>query len=521
MAVPPLWTGRRLFQLTCLSAIGIVQATAAIIVAVAGSRLVVHPGDAASILTMLVLVGASGLVFLRVLQRRLSEGFALDYVKELRVALISHVMRMSVDEKPMRFGLVMTRLVNDMSAIKLWLANGLISIIVAGSVLLTITAYLAVSQPGVLLALVPAICFWLICVLLCIRPLNGRIRESRRRRGKLAAKAGAVLNGRLTLLLFGRHGPVTRSMERHSERLNSVLVGRATYSGALRSLSDLVFPIVAVCIGLGMFGIDIDNGGPNLLGILILTAGIVVTQLNAVALGTEYQLAHRIAMARLDTVFRRPVLSLAGGRHRLYRQTAGRRLTVRNLPVGGEQKIVSFEVEKNDLVVLSGLSPEEGTELFFKLIGLVNDRAGEILIDGRSRSDVGCRDWWRTICLVSPLLSSSPGTVEANGTLGAPKSVSRREVDRVFARFGLTPDMLAIPIREQVRLPSETALAIRAARGVLRRADIVLVDDPELLRDSVLMTAFLDEIGNSASAVIIAARPCAGVPDGCREIRLN
>ena len=195
------------------------------LVAVAGSRLVMQPENFAEILVAAVLAGAAGIIALRIVQRRLSEGFALDYVKDLRVALISHVIRMRIDTKPMRFGLIMTRLVNDMSAIKLWLASGLVSIIVAGSVLLTIAAYLAVSKPGVLLALVPAIGFWLVCILICIRPLNGRIRESRRLRGKLAAKSGGLVSGRLSLLLFGRHGPATRSVERHSMRLNSCWSG--------------------------------------------------------------------------------------------------------------------------------------------------------------------------------------------------------------------------------------------------------------------------------------------------------
>ena len=502
-----------------LSLVGLFQALAAIFVGLTAGRLLSAPGTHGIEAAFSLIAGTAVLYGARILQRRWAEGFALDYVADLRVALISHVMRTSADARPMRSGLVMTRVVNDMSAIKLWLANGLVSLIVAGVVMMTVIAGLAALHPSILPALAPALLLWIACVAVCFRPLNVRIRETRRLRGRIASYAGTILNGKLTLLLHGRHGPVTRSIDRRSRELNGAMIGRATFSGAVRSASDLVFPTIALCLGFGIAGSGVSMDSPEFFGVLMLTAGILITQLNAIGLAVEYRLAHLVAMQRLTEVFQRPTLPLAAGERRLKRRAAGLAIEVQKLEVGPGRRRVSFEVAAGEHVALAGLSAAETTDLFMQICRLTRSGGGRIMVQGQCSGEFHRRDWWRNFCLVSPALAPGGGTVGRNASLGAPSQVPDAERERICGLFGLGPDLLKQPVGEHI--PAHTSVAIRAARGVLRKAAVVLVDDGELLANETLLSVFLDELGRAGSSVVIAPGASREILHRCREISLS
>ena len=107
--MPKLWTAGRLLRLCGLLAIGVLQALAAIAAVGAAARLLTQSGPLPFLLAAAATAGAVAVIALRVLQRRIAEQFALAYVRELRLALVSHVLRMPADGKSLRFGSVMTR----------------------------------------------------------------------------------------------------------------------------------------------------------------------------------------------------------------------------------------------------------------------------------------------------------------------------------------------------------------------------------------------------------------------------
>jgi len=519
-AMPRLWTLGRVLRLSCLLAVGILQATAAIAAAVGAARLLSRPDTQDLTTALVILFGAVAVVALRVLQRRLAEQFALAYVKELRLALVSHVLRMPADGSGMRFGLVMTRVVNDFSAVRLWLASGLISILVAGCIVATIGAYLLVTQPGALAALAPALGLWLAVLITCSGPLKRRVADSRRLRGRIAATAGTVLKGRATYLAFGRHGPLIRKLGRQTDSMNRALTGRATLSGLLRSISDLVFPVTAIMLGFvltGTTGTDMEA-----LGVLILATGIIVAQLNAVAIAVEHRFAHLIATARLRNVFSRPTIDLSQGRSRLKRTGKGKRLEVTGLPIADTGRHLSFVADAGEQVALSGLRAEEIHAVFLRLAGLSDDHGGAVRLAGKAAARYSRRDWWRCICYVSQTLPPVPGVLADGVALGNAPDISDAERGRICARFNLTSDVLRRRLREDSHLTNGTAAAIRAARCVLRRASVVLVDDPDVLRNAELRSALLEELARQGATVVLAGEeePDAA-PPGVRVIRID
>ncbi len=507
--MPRLWTSRRCLGLAGLLAIGLLQAMAGIAAAIAAVRLLTGNDTSPGWLTAAVLGSATTIVVLRVLQRRWAEQFALRYVKELRLALLSHVLRMPADGDTMRFGLVMTRVVNDFSAVRLWLANGLISILVAGVIVGTVLVYLAATGTGAMAALAPALILWLALLLAFCAPLNRHVVESRRLRGRIAATAGSVLKGRMTYLAFGRHGALMRKFGRQTDRMNSALIARASFSGLLRALSDLVLPVTAVSLALAAVGAS----DPEMLGVLILVTGIVVTQLNAVAMAVEYRLAHRIAVTRLEAIFRRPTLMLTDSTARLKRTGRGRDLEIDGLAVPGSDAMLSFGVKAGEQVAVTGMSNEETQAVFLRIAGLSARGGGVVRLDGEPATDFSRRDWLRCVCLVSPLLPPVVGTLMKGVSLGNPSRLPDAERERICGRFGLTPEVLQTRLRDETGTAHGTAAAIRAARCLLRGASVVLVDDPDLQRDTAQLTCFLEELALQGTTVILSAAAVEAVTD--------
>ena len=190
-----------------------------------------------------------------------------------------------------------------------------------------------------------------------------------------------------------------------------------------------MLPVTAVLINLAGAASNAET-----LGVLILVTGIVVTQLNAVAMAVEYRLAHRVAVARLQTIFDRPTLALTGGPGRLKRTGRGRRF---------------------DSVAM-----------------------------------------------------------------GNPTDVSRPGRARLCERFGLITKDLNGKQGEDDHLSPDKVAAARAVRCLLRGASLVLVDDPDLLRNEALRTTFLDEIERRDTTLVMAPTGLAPV-QGSRLIELG
>ena len=506
MAVPALWNRRRLLQLSGLACLGFVQAGAALAVAAAGSRVLTQADDPSTQPWLVAAVAAAAVVLIlaRVMQRRFAEAFALGYVMELRVALMSHVIRIPADLQPPRTGLVMTRVVNDLSAIKLWLASGLVAIVVAAATLSAVAAMLIVFEPALAVVLAFAFALWGIPVALCLGPLQQRIRESRRQRGRIAARAGAILAARLTLLGFGRHGSTVRGLKKKSERLNAALVGRATLSGLLRSSGDLVFPAVVLFAAGGRLIFETGAFSAVSLGVLVVMAALAATHLSAVALGLEYRLAHRIALARLETVMRLPAIDPDAGQ-RLEKRKNGRGIEARALRLQPGDRPVDFSAGAGEAVALEGLTADQATDLVLKLAKMKRVAAGCVFLDGCDAAETRARNWWRDVTVVSPHLRLIKASVAVNARLGAHSGGGDAESRRVFARFGLSPEHEAMAISEEGAQAGAPVTAIRAARAVLRQSGLVLIADRELIADEVLFDAFFDELRACGTTVIVAA----------------
>ncbi|MEP3276582.1 MAG: ABC transporter ATP-binding protein, partial [Stappiaceae bacterium] len=417
-----------------------------------------------------------------------------------RTAFMSHVLRQPIDSAGTRLGLIMTRVVNDLSAIRLWLSRGIVSIIVALTVFLTILMYFALTDPTLARALVITVLFWALFVGLLLYPLFGRIRLSRKRRGRLAINAAAILTARPSLLVLGRHGKTMRGFQRQTERLNKALVGRATYSGGLRASADLLFPVLTLGLTVGVLGTDTSAVDAADLTVLIMATGMLGVQLNALALSAEYKMASAIAFDRLNRVMRYDAFDLNEGVSPVKRPQGGVSLDASSIQI--EHRSVSFSVGAGEQVLLSGLSGPETVSLTRQIGRLSEKVTGSLLLDGMDAADISRRDWWRLVTLVSNDLPLIRGTVAENASLGASTKLSDTRVVETLDAFQLDGDASEMIEAERHPPDEKTAAAIRAARAVLRQAGLIVVQDHYLV-DSPSLLVPLQKLARKRGVTVL------------------
>lgn len=510
MSLPPLSTSARRRALGGLVLNGFLQAAASLgLVLVFGAAVSAEPGITQR---RAILVAASvglGLVIfaLRVLQRRQGEAFALDYVRDTRLAFVDRLFAGSTDESRTRLGLLMTRLITDLSAIKLWLANGLASMFVAvpSTTLVLSGAFWLV--PSVAPFLVVGVVVWFVVTVVANPFLRRAVRESRRHRGRLASRVGDAVLARSTLAHFGRAGATRRRVEKMSDRLNRMLVARAGWSGAMRAAAELITPTMIAAMTAAAF-LAMPEPGAADVSMLLLLAGLVVVQLTDIARAADYRLAYLESRRRLASVLAAPALPEPTNPVPFSRSADGRSIRV-EIAGNADDQPFAFEAPPGSVVLFAGKSRLARSAIVLQIGGLEKAENVSVDLDGVPFDQISLRDRRRAITVVSPAIPLIRGTIEQNIAIGAPSESSPEEIATIAALCGLCNDAAIghVPLQHSIEAPltidPPLAVRIRAARALARSASILLVDDPFLL-DSAILPDFLDYARRKRMTVILS-----------------
>ncbi|MEL6768886.1 MAG: hypothetical protein AAFP17_17025 [Pseudomonadota bacterium] len=228
-------------------------------------------------------------IALRVQELRDAERLGLDYVAEVRLRLFDGL----VEGRGTAHGVAMSRLMNDLSALRQWVGLGLarsVSGVLAFAGCAGAAALMSPAHLGVIL--LPAV-FVLGAGAVVLLTLAAKVREVRRRRGKLARLLGENLLSLPDLGQPREARAARRRVARASGRLNDALSARIRAASVLRVLPDAVLPlslIGAVAWGLG--------AGGGQLGVVLL-AGLAAGPLTQLLRAAEYRIAYTVARERL------------------------------------------------------------------------------------------------------------------------------------------------------------------------------------------------------------------------------
>lgn len=490
-ALPGLWTRGRVAKFCALALIGVVQAGIALALSLLVARLLSGFEQAYAVsIYVLVPLCALAAVTLAIVQFRYSEALALSYIHDLRMGFVEHVMLRRSEAAELKLGLVMTRIVNDMSAIKLWISRGVVTFFSVIPMLLTISIWLYVFAPDFLVVLGLSICVWAILLGIVIVPLTDAIRNSRKRRGGIASYAGTVIQARLPLLLAGQLGSTLRKLDRRSARLTQSLVQRATWSGALRASGQVVLPLAALLYAVSDASSSGDAASTTLF---LMISAFISAQLTLVSAGFEYYQGSKIALQKLNSVLDQPVISPTAGK-RLKRTDWKGNISANGFLFATTGRTVDLKIPCAQASIIADLAQEESEELFSTLLGLnCVERRRSLFIGRHSLAQIETRDLWRRVAYLSANtnLNTTPNPRLSDGSKA-----------NILARLNLSQASLNPP---KVASPSDgrLALKVRVAKLLLRNPCVVLIDDAELFAHEDVAKILLDECNKGGKTVIV------------------
>lgn len=425
---------------------------------------------------------------IRILSRVLifNSGRRVEY--DLRQECFDHLMTLSPRfYAGMPLAQVMSRLVNDLTQVRLLLGPGLLNLTNTALVYVVVLPLLFYQDWSLtLFALLP-----LPALFFLGRAFSKRLftysREAQDRLGTLSAKVQESLSGVMTVRAFLQEAHEERAFLKLNEEYLEVNVKLARLRGFMFPLMGLAGAIGTVVV-LYVGGLRIAEGRMTVGDYVQYSAYLAALTWPTIALGWMMSLWQRglASMARLNEIFVAPPSIVDGT---VAKAAGPGRLELRSLSFGykdqGPKALtdVSLTIEPGQRVVVVGRTGSGKSTLLRALSRLVEVERGHLFLDGVDVLDL-------PLAYVRQMLGYAPQeaflfsrTLEENVAFGAP-GADPAAIDRAIATAGLSPDLPALPEGKEtvvgergVTLSGGQRQRTTLARAILPGAKILLLDD--------------------------------------------
>jgi ABC-type multidrug transport system fused ATPase/permease subunit len=441
-----------------------------------------------------LVVAAIGIGALRALTRVLVEALSQDYVQELRLALVRTVFQRGMTTS---LGVIMTRVSNDLTSVRNWVALGIAPLIVGIPMILGCAVALALLSPALALGLLVPVAALLVALRLLAPPTFTRTRELRRSRGRLSAYVADTVLAEVAVRTAGGADRELSRIDRYAQELIGTAVARARLAGLLRGAAAATTALATAC--LLWIGTASHLAPATLAGALSILA-ISATPIHDLGRVIEYRQTYLAAAVNIA-----PALTTADDRRPRHRRDpdGSGSLVVHGLKTPDGHRLPDLTARPGDRILLDGLDRLTTSAVLQRLAG-ASTAGGRVLIDG---TEADWRDGRRTRTLVG---YAAHGMHLGRGPLGRTVSyrvpdASREAEDAVLARVGLTDVVAALPrgIRTNLRHGGDPLPLPDRARLALARA--VLGDPPVLVLDH--LDADLDRDGRRMLRSVVADYP--------------
>lgn len=526
MTLPRIFgAGRRKIFLS-LAVIGLFQAVTVIAMSMFLGRSLAGadtPGSLSLPMAAAILSAAVVVLVLRAFERAQAERLGQLYIIACRSRLFKALSDLPVRGGPkFRYGIMMTRLITDLTSMKNWIAWGVAKLVVAAFTTTgTIVALYMLSPPLTAVAVL-ALVFLLAIGLLAAAVYQRRVRLARRLRGRLAASVGELAPARGLPAHFGRLEFERTRLKSQSMNMTDALVQRSFVAGFMRSLSDLVLPLTLSAAALGAS----HAAGGTTLSVGTLAAGLFLLALTAaslrdVMLAFEFRANFLIGREKLLAAFAAftaqedPRTCPLEGRH------GAAALTLTNAAICGIAEPISASLKPGQTVLLTGPGGTGKTSLMCAIARLAEldetDGGAGIAIDGCDVSEASGRNWHGRVKLVSPDLPLVKGSLSRNVRYGN-RRLKDADVHAILNLCGVdltcasfTGDLKGRLEEGARNIPSGLCSRISLARAIAAQPGLLLIDDPNFLIDRDCMAALsrVSELGTLSIIMSTAGPPGA------------
>ncbi len=473
------------------------------------------------ILAGLLAAGVS-VVVLRTFERAQAERLGQLYVNACRLRLFKALSDLPLRGGPkVRYGIMMTRLITDLTSLKNWVARGVAKLTVASFSITGAVTALTIISPGLAAVTGLVLTALLIVGLGAGIVFHMRVRKVRRLRGRLSGNVGELARARGLPRHFGRLTFERKKLRRQGRDLSDALVQRSYAAGLMRALSDAVMPMTIAATALGASFIpDLEHLPVATLAVGLFLIGLASGPLRDLMLALEYRSNFSIGRQRIRQAFAEFIEPPEPETCSLGERQGPVSLRLDNARIPAFKEPVRATVEPGDRVLLTGPSGSGKTGLLCAIARLASPDDGSalsgILLDGCDLPTVSAAAWHARIKLIShefPLLKGSLSRNVRYGNPGLDEADVRIALERcgVDVQDPIFSAGLQSSLEEGGRnLPSGLRSRIALARAIASDPGLLLIDDPNFLVDEEC-TSVLRAIGETRAYSLIVAAP--NVPD--------
>ncbi len=519
MSLPPVLSGKRRLWFGYLVANGVGQAGIAVGMALLvklGFDTLVTPGRSFSLESAAGFGGGFAAIiaaaaWLRWRSHLDAEQLGQGYVHALRLKLFRHLTRIGADgARQMSRGAVMLRFVGDLTALRQWISFGLARLTVSGIAAVLAVGTLSVLEPVVALAVAVAVTVAALLALGIGPRLRLTTRETRRRRGRLAA----MLNDRVSHIgvveAFGQETKERKRFERLSTRLRRSLIDRARVIGLLRSLSEASGSIASMCaLIVGAVQVGAGHASPGAVVAAMVVAGFLAPRLQDLGRVYEYWNGALIAREKqLQLLALKPVGRRKGrGEAGALADGAGR-IELDAVGLAGLFDGLSATIAAGERVALVGPNGAGKSTLLRLIAGILDGDGGTVRLDGQDIAGLRWRDLRRAFAFVSPDLPLLRGSLRLNLTYGGERPADA-VLRQILDELGLDGLVERLPGGLDARISEDGAglstgerARIALARAVLMKPRVLLLDEADANLDRSAR-AVLDQVTRAYDGTVV------------------
>lgn len=295
--MPAVWQGRRRGLLLTLLLLSVVQAVLALTMTFSVDRLLAAAEFGRTLALqghwqqMVALVGSVfGIGLARWLERVVAEDLGQDYVFEQRHRLVTAALGGNREGRSL--GVIVTRASNDLSAIRNWLALGIVPLLTAVPMILIVLVVLAFRNWPVAAAVSIPILLMVVVLPGMARVAHTRARKLRRHRGRMSARIADLVRAGEAVQAAGAMQRELKAVDRDSTKVVDAAVDRAAINGLIRALTVTAASLATVAVVVvATLGVVSTAGVASIMTLL----GILATPLGDLGRVVEYRQNYKAA----------------------------------------------------------------------------------------------------------------------------------------------------------------------------------------------------------------------------------
>ncbi|QGU07136.1 Heterocyst differentiation ATP-binding protein HepA [Corynebacterium occultum] len=295
--MPAVWEGRRRTLLLTLLVLSVVQAVLALTMTFSVDQLLeaAELGRAAVFSghwqQLVALVGSVlGIGLARWLERVVAEDLGQDYVFEQRHRLVTSALGGNREGRSL--GVIVTRASNDLTAIRNWIALGIVPLLTAVPMILIVLLVLSVQNWAVAVAVSIPIMLMVVVLPGMAQVAHTRARKLRRHRGRMSARIADLVRAGESVQAAGAIQRELKAVDRDSIRVVDAAVERAAINGLIRALTVTAASLATVAVVVvAAMGLVSTAGVASIMTLL----GILATPLGDLGRVVEYRQNYKAA----------------------------------------------------------------------------------------------------------------------------------------------------------------------------------------------------------------------------------